>query len=168
MNCITLLLVKLQNDNLEANIWIISTIEWQQHSSVYVQESGGKLKAKGLLFLFTSTKGVYQLLRLLVHIQWHGKGWTRHHIHFCISILWYGQGNYYGSTWVAYQSYCYSELWPKQLRDLIYNRCKVVHLCVGKEAGQLFEEVLHIHPTCYSMLHNMYTWCLMSAYSQWK
>ena len=25
--------------NLEANIWIISTIEWQQHASVYVQES---------------------------------------------------------------------------------------------------------------------------------
>ena len=48
-----------------------------------------------------------------------------------------------------------------------YNRCKVVHHFV-EEAGHLFEEVLHIHPTCYSMLHNMYTWCLMSAYIQWK
>ena len=58
MNCSTLLLAKFQIDNLEANIWIISTIEWQQHSSVYVQENEGKLKAKGLLNLFTSTKGV--------------------------------------------------------------------------------------------------------------
>ena len=47
MNCSTLLLAKCQTDNLEANIGIISTIEWQKHSSVYVQESEGKLKAKG-------------------------------------------------------------------------------------------------------------------------
>ena len=38
-----------------------------------------------------------------------------------------------------------------------YNSCKAVNLFVGEEAGQFFEEVLHIHPTCYSMLHNMYT-----------
>ena len=30
-------------------------------------------------------------------------------------------------------------------------------LFVEEEAGQFFEEVLHIHLTCYSMLHNMYT-----------
>ena len=61
MNCGTLLLTQFQTDNLEARIWIISTIEWQQHSSVYVQEiiqSEGKLKARGLVRLFTSTKGV--------------------------------------------------------------------------------------------------------------
>ena len=48
MNCSTLLLSKFQTDNLEANIWIISTIEWQKHSSVYVQESEGNPKANGL------------------------------------------------------------------------------------------------------------------------
>ena len=48
------------------------------------------------------------------------------------------------------------EFWPKQLRETIYNRCKAVHLFV-EEAGQLFEEVLHIHPTCYIMLYNMYS-----------
>ena len=63
MNCSTLLLAKFQNDNLEVNIWMISTIEWQKHSSVYVQESEGKLKAKGLLFLFTSTKGVVSVIK---------------------------------------------------------------------------------------------------------
>ena len=63
MNCSILLLAKFQNDNLEANIWIISTIEWQQHSSVYVQESEGKLKAKGLLFLFTSIKGAVSVIK---------------------------------------------------------------------------------------------------------
>ena len=48
------------------------------------------------------------------------------------------------------------ELWPKQLRERFIIVAKAVHLFV-EEAGQLFEEVLHIHPTCYSMLHNMYT-----------
>ena len=38
-----------------------------------------------------------------------------------------------------------------------YNSCKAVNLFVEEEAGQFFEEVLHTHPTCYSMLHNMYT-----------
>ena len=46
-----------------------------------------------------------------------------------------------------------------------YNSCKAnfgsvvmyVNLFVEVEAGKFFEEVLHIHPTCYSMLHNMYT-----------
>ena len=38
----------------------------------------------------------------------------------------------------------------------IYNCCKAVNLFV-EEAGQLFEEVLHIHPSCYSMLYNVYT-----------
>ena len=38
-----------------------------------------------------------------------------------------------------------------------YNSCKAVNLFVGEEAGQFFKEVLHIHPSCYSMLHNMYT-----------
>ena len=32
----------------------------------------------------------------------------------------------------------------------IYNCCKAVNLFV-EEAGQLIEEVLHIHPTCYSI-----------------
>ena len=36
------------------------TIEWQKHSSVYVPESGGKLKAKG----FTSTKGVVPVIKI--------------------------------------------------------------------------------------------------------
>ena len=49
MNCSTLLLAKFQNDNLEANIWIISTIEWQQHSSVYVHESEGKTQGQGIV-----------------------------------------------------------------------------------------------------------------------
>ena len=57
MNCNTLLVAKFQTDTLEANIWIISTIQWQQHSSVYVHESGGGgLNAMGLLDLFPSTK----------------------------------------------------------------------------------------------------------------
>ena len=63
MNCSTLLLAKFQTDNIEANIWMISTLEWQQHSSVYVQESEGKLKAKRLLRLFTSTKGVVSVIK---------------------------------------------------------------------------------------------------------
>ena len=42
----------------------------------------------------------------------------------------------------------------KTIARTIYNRCKAVHLFV-EEPGQLFEEVLHTHPTCYSMLHNM-------------
>ena len=41
MNCSTLLLAKFQTDTLEANILILWSIEWQQHSSVYVQESEG-------------------------------------------------------------------------------------------------------------------------------
>ena len=45
----------------------------------------------------------------------------------------------------------------KTIARTIYNRCKAVHHFFEEEAGQLFEEVLHIHPTCYSMLHNMYT-----------
>ena len=49
-----------------------------------------------------------------------------------------------------------------------YHICKAVNLFVEEEAWQFFEEVLHIYPTCYSMLHNMYTLCLMSAYIQWK
>ena len=52
MNGSALLPVKFQTDNLEANIWIISTIEWQQHSSVYVQEiiqSEGKLEGHGIV-----------------------------------------------------------------------------------------------------------------------
>ena len=36
-----------------------------------------------------------------------------------------------------------------------YYSCKAVNIFVEEEVGQLFEEVLHIHPTCYSMLHNM-------------
>ena len=36
----------------------------------------------------------------------------------------------------------------KTIARTIYNRCKAVHHFV-EEAGQLFEEVLHIHPTCY-------------------
>ena len=40
---------------------------------------------------------------------------------------------------------------------ITYNSCKAVNLFVGEEAGQFFEEILHIHPTCYAMLHNMYT-----------
>ena len=36
-----------------------------------------------------------------------------------------------------------------------YNSCKAVKKIVGEEAGQFIEEVLHIHPTCYSMLQNM-------------
>ena len=55
----------------------------------------------------------------------------------------------------------------KTIARTIYNRSKDVHLFV-EEAGQLFEEVLHIHRTCYLMLHNMYSWSLMSAYIQWK
>ena len=47
MNCSTLLLAKFQTNNLEANIWIISTLEWQKHCSVYVQKSEGKPKANG-------------------------------------------------------------------------------------------------------------------------
>ena len=39
---------------------------------------------------------------------------------------------------------------------ITYNSYKAVNLFVGEEAGQFFE-VLHIHPTCYSMVHNMYT-----------
>ena len=35
----------------------------------------------------------------------------------------------------------------KTIARTIYNLCKAVHLFV-EEAGQLFEEVLHIHPTC--------------------
>ena len=46
MNCIALLLAKFQTDTLEANIWIMSTIEWQQHACVYVQEMEGKLNRK--------------------------------------------------------------------------------------------------------------------------
>ena len=46
MNCNTLLLAKFQTDNLEANIWIILTIEWQQQSSVYVQESEGNSRPR--------------------------------------------------------------------------------------------------------------------------
>ena len=30
-----------------------------------------------------------------------------------------------------------------------------IHIFVEEEAGELFEEVLHIQPTCYSMLHNV-------------
>ena len=37
------------------------------------------------------------------------------------------------------------------------NSCKDINIFVEEEAGQFFEEVLHIRPTCYSMLHNMYT-----------
>ena len=33
--------------NRTPTIWIILPIEWQKHSSVYVEESEGKLKAKG-------------------------------------------------------------------------------------------------------------------------
>ena len=56
--------------------------------------------------IYKVPKEWYQLIRLLVHIQWHWKGSTRHHIQLWISILWYGQGNYYGSTRIAYRSYC--------------------------------------------------------------
>ena len=56
MNCRTLLLAKFQTDNLEVKICIISIIESQQHSSVYVQKSEGTLKAIGLFGLFPSTK----------------------------------------------------------------------------------------------------------------
>ena len=49
MNCSTLLLAKFQNDNLEANIWIISTIEWQQHSSVYAQENEGETQGQEIV-----------------------------------------------------------------------------------------------------------------------
>ena len=53
----------------------------------------------------------------------------------------------------------------KTIARTTYNSCKAtlgsvvkpVHLFVGEEAGQFFEEVLHIHPTCSSMLNNMYT-----------
>ena len=38
---------------------------------------------------------------------------------------------------------------------------KPVNIFVEEETRQFFEEVLHIHPTCYSMLHNMYTVYLM-------
>ena len=70
MNYITLLLVKFQTDNLEANIWIISTIKWQQHFSVYVQESEGKTQGQRIIrSILKSTKGVVSLLRLLAHTQ---------------------------------------------------------------------------------------------------
>ena len=32
-----------------------------------------------------------------------------------------------------------------------------LYIFVVEEAGQFFDEVFHIHPTCYSMSHNMYT-----------
>ena len=49
------------------------------------------------------------------------------------------------------------ELWPKQLRERFIIVAKL-YIFFVEEAGQLFE-VFHIHPTCYSMLHNMYTLC---------
>ena len=53
----------------------------------------------------------------------------------------------------------------KTIARTTYNSCKAnlgsvvkpVNLFVEEEAGQFFEEVLHIHPTCYSRLHNLYT-----------
>ena len=43
-----ILLATFQTYNLEVNIWIISTIEWQQHSSVYVQESEGNSRLRDI------------------------------------------------------------------------------------------------------------------------
>ena len=65
MNCSTLLLSKFQTDNLEANIWLISTIKWHNIivSCTQSEESEGNLKAKGLLRLFTSTKGVASVIK---------------------------------------------------------------------------------------------------------
>ena len=44
-----------------------------------------------------------------------------------------------------------------------YNSCKAVNLFVEEEDGQLFEEVLHIHPTCYSMLHNVHRYLMFNV-----
>ena len=57
----------------------------------------------------------------------------------------------------------------KTIARTTYNSCKAnfvsvvkpVTLFVEEEAGQFFEEVLHINPTCYSMLHYMHTAYLM-------
>ena len=57
----------------------------------------------------------------------------------------------------------------KTIARTTYNICKAnfvslgkpVNLFVEEEARQFFEEVLHIQPTCYSMLHNMHTAYLM-------
>ena len=48
------------------------------------------------------------------------------------------------------------ELWPKQLRERFIIVAKL-YIFFVEEAGQVFEEGLHIHPTCYSMLYNMYS-----------
>ena len=52
----------------------------------------------------------------------------------------------------------------KMIARTTYNSCKsnlegvCTHVNVFvEEAGQLFEEMLDLHPTCYSLLHNMYT-----------
>ena len=118
MNCSTKLLSKFQTDNLEAKIWIISTIEWQQHSSVYVQEiiqSEGKLKAKELLRLLTSTKGVVSVKTSCAHsVTLKRINKTPHlfmHFHIVIwirELLWK-----YPSCLSKLLS---QELWPKQLR----------------------------------------------------
>ena len=38
-----------------------------------------------------------------------------------------------------------------------YNICEAVNIFVGEEAGQLFEEVLHINPTCLFNVTQLYT-----------
>ena len=43
----------------------------------------------------------------------------------------------------------------EKIAGTTYNSYKAVNLFVDEEVGQLFEDVLHIHRTCYSMLHNM-------------
>ena len=50
------------------------------------------------------------------------------------------------------------ELWATTIARTIIV-ANAVNLFVGEEAGKFFEEVLHIHPTCYSM----YTICILDV-----
>ena len=59
----------------------------------------------------------------------------------------------------------FTGIMAKTIARTTYNSCKGilgsvvkgVNLFDEEEPGQFFEEVLHIHPACYSMLHIMYT-----------
>ena len=48
-----------------------------------------------------------------------------------------------------------TRIMTEKIARTTYNSCKAVNPFVEEEVGQLFEEVLHIHLTCYLMLHNM-------------
>ena len=155
MNYSTLLLAKFQTENLEAYIKIILTIEWQQHSSIYVRESEGKLKAKRLLRIITSTKGVVSVIKTScahsVTLKRISK--TPHsfmHFHIVIwtrELLW------------KYRS-CLSkllsqELWPKQLRERLIIVAKMyIFLLKKKQDNSLrrsyisIQIVIQCHTMC--------------------